>query len=94
VRLAPSLLAAGQSVAQGDRIIVDASAVAVDDHGIWVATRDGRLLCYSRESLRSGAPQPLQSTTIDGDTIYGIALVNQTILYITPRTAGVGRWAP
>ena len=94
VRLAPSLLAAGQSVAQGDRIMVDASAVAVDDHGIWVATRDGRLLCYSREALKDGNAQPTESTTVDGDTIYAIALVDQTLLYITPRTAGVARWVP
>ena len=94
IQLAPRNLAVGQSVAQGARLNVDASAVAVDAHGLWVATRDGRLLCYSRESLLDGNAQPLESTTVDGDTIYGIAVVDQTLLFITPRTAGVARWAP
>lgn len=87
-------LAVGLSVAQGARLNVDASAVAVDAHGLWVATRDGRLLCYSRESLLDGNAQPLESTTVDGDTVYGIAAVDQTLLFITPRTAGVARWTP
>jgi streptogramin lyase len=40
IRLDPHRLAMGLSVAQGERINVDASAVVVDDHGIWVATRE------------------------------------------------------
>jgi DNA-binding beta-propeller fold protein YncE len=55
IQLNPSALASGVSVAEGARLPVHATAVAVDTDGIWVAMQDGGMARYDRAAL--GDPQ-------------------------------------
>jgi hypothetical protein len=92
VSLTPSALAVGQSVALGARLDADATAVAVANNVIWVATRDNRLLRYEQVGT-SGSPRLTASTSVDG-TVTAISPDGAALWYSTSRLTTVARWAP
>jgi hypothetical protein len=88
VELDPRALAVGQSVAQGERIVVDAVRVVDDGESLWIATRDGHLRRYGR-----GSAGAFESITFEG-TLLDLTVVDGTAVYTTTRTPGLARWAP
>ncbi len=72
MQLAPDLLQVGTSAALGIRVDVDASAVAVDEGGIWAGGRDG-VFRYRNEDLAAPAPVPTHTLPLEEGGVVALA---------------------
>ncbi len=89
VQLAPDLLATGASAALGVRIEIKATAVAVDDSGLWVGGPEG----VARFTTADLAGDPHPSATLAGDDVVGLAGDSSGVWFTTPD-GEIHRWTP